>query len=126
MASSAGFASDLTDTIVAVASPPGEGARAIVRLSGPESFAILARSFRCRGDGQAALLDSPSPYTVLVGEVAIRDWGAPIPALAYLMPAPRSYTREDVAELHFVGSPPVVLAALEACLEREPRLSPKL
>lgn len=120
MASSAGFASDLTDTIVAVASPAGEGARAIVRLSGPSSLSILASFFRCADDGEA---NPPAPYTVLSGEVGLPDWGVSLPALAYLMPAPRSYTREDVAELHLVGSPPVVLAVLEACLEQGARLA---
>lgn len=119
-----GFASRLTDTIVASASPPGEAARGIVRLSGPESFAILASIFRPTGEGKGAShLLRPSPYSVLSGEVLPPGWQAGIPALAYLMPGPRSYTREDVAEVHLTGSPPVVAAVLEACLEHGARLA---
>lgn len=123
MASAAGFASHLTDTIVAVASPPGGGARAIVRLSGGQSFPILAALFHPTQERESALLRSPLPYSVLAGEAEFPGWGVGLPALAYLMPAPRSYTREDVAELHLVGSPPVVMAVLEACLEGGARLA---
>ncbi len=123
MASPAGFASHLTDTIVAVASPPGGGARAIVRLSGGQSFPILAALFHPTQERESALLRSPLPYSVLAGEAEFPGWGVGLPALAYLMPAPRSYTREDVAELHLVGSPPVVMAVLEACLEGGARLA---
>ena len=123
MASPPGFASHLTDTIVAVASPPGGGARAIVRLSGGQSFPILAALFHPTQERESALLHSPLPYTVLAGEAEFPGWGGGLPALAYLMPAPRSYTREDVAELHLVGSPPVVMAVLEACLEGGARLA---
>jgi len=123
MASSASFASQLTDTIVAVASPPGEGARAIVRLSGPGSFSILSSLFRCEDEGEVSALDSPSPYTVLTGEAKLPGWEVTLPALAYLMPGPISYTRQDVAELHLVGSPPVVMAVLEASLKRGARLA---
>jgi tRNA modification GTPase len=61
------------DTIVAVASPPGRGLRAIVRLSGP-----LAASIGGRLSG------------------------------AVHLPSPRTYTREDVVEIHLPGSPPLV------------------
>ena len=123
MASPPGFASHLTDTIVAVGSPPGGGARAIVRLSGGQSFPILAALFHPAQERESALLRSPLPYSVLAGEAEFPGWGVGLPALAYLMPAPRSYTREDVAELHLVGSPPVVMAVLEACVEGGARLA---
>jgi tRNA modification GTPase len=61
------------DTIVAVASPPGRGLRAIVRLSGP-----LAASIGGRHPG------------------------------AVHLSGPRTYTREDVVEIHIPGSPPLV------------------
>jgi tRNA modification GTPase len=128
MARGASFASLLTDTIVAVASPPGEGGRAIVRLSGERSFPILralSRGTRVRAKeaGDARSIEEPEPYTVVRGEVALPGWAVTLPVLLYLMPAPRSYTREDVAEIHLVGSPPVVLAALEACRELGARLA---
>jgi tRNA modification GTPase len=139
MARAARFATLLTDTIVAVASPPGEGGRAILRLSGERSFPVVRAL--CEGatfrrvrqqtdtrvrpaDGrESASIAEPNPYTVLRAELALPGWAATLPVLVYLMPAPRSYTREDVAEIHLVGSPPVVQAALEACRERGARLA---
>jgi len=109
------FAAQLGDTIVAVASPPGEGARAIVRMSGHRSFAILTSLFSAPDAPGPPPPDGPESYTVRMGELSLPGWETTLPALAYLMPAPASYTREDVAELHVVGSPPVLLDLLEAC-----------
>ncbi|MCZ7645706.1 MAG: 50S ribosome-binding GTPase [Planctomycetota bacterium] len=95
------------DTIVAFSSAlPRAGAagapcRAIVRLSGPEARRIAAAVFA----GAAENLESAGRAR-LVGRVAWR--GRNLPACAYVMPGPRSYTRQDVVELH--------LPALAVCL----------
>jgi len=123
MGRAAHFTSLLTDTIVAVASPSGEGGRAILRLSGERSFPLVRSLVRAKEARDAHRLKEPAPYTVARGELALPGWVVTLPVLVYLMPAPRSYTREDVAEMHLVGSPPVVLAALEACQERGARLA---
>ncbi len=44
----------------------------------------------------------------------------PVPAVLYVMRAPRSYTREDVVELHVPGSPAVLDMVLDELLERGP------
>jgi tRNA modification GTPase len=123
MARAARFAGLLTDTIVALASAPGEGGRAILRLSGEGSFPLLRSLVRFTDRGDRASVEAPQPYTVLRGELTLPGWAVALPVLLYLMPAPRSYTREDVAEIHLIGSPPVVLAALDACRERGARLA---
>jgi len=84
----------LGDTICAVASPPGSGARAVLRLSGPDAFAAAAVVFRPAPARRRAQLD---------GHVAPFD--GPVAALLLAMPAPHSYTGEDVVELHVPGSP---------------------
>jgi tRNA modification GTPase len=98
-----------TTTICAVASPPGGGRRAVLRLSGPDAASIVKAC--CSGvDGPLALAERglwPARFDDGTGEQ---------PALLYWMPGPRSYTREDVAEVHIVGSPPLVSAALEHLL----------
>ncbi|MDF1798611.1 MAG: 50S ribosome-binding GTPase [Planctomycetota bacterium] len=94
------------DTIAAIASPPGGAERAVLRLSGDASGGIVQR-----------LLGLPAPpreRRVLEGR--LDDGVGTQPCLAFWMPGPRSYTREDVAELHLVGSPPLVAAALDRVL----------
>ncbi len=94
-----------TTTIAAIASPPGAGARGIIRLSGPRAREIVRAT--CRG---AAALDL-SRRGVHVGR--FRDRRGEQPLLLLWMPGPRSFTREDVAEFHLPGSPPLLAAALE-------------
>lgn len=98
------------DTIAAIATPPGKGAIAIVRVSGPKARSLASRLFRCKGE----LQERVATYGTVVDEhgVAI-DKG-----LAILSIAPHSYTGEDALELHVHGSPVVareVVRALIAC-----------
>ncbi len=98
------------DTIAAVATPPGRGAIAIVRVSGPQARTLGSRLFRCKGE----LEERVATYGTIVDESGISiDRG-----LAILSIAPRSYTGEDTLELHVHGSPVVareVVRALIAC-----------
>ncbi len=92
-------------TIVAPSTPPGRGAVAIVRLSGPEAHPIA---------GRLAGIDPASlPPRTLV-RCAVRDAaGAPIDdGLLVLFRAPGSFTGEDVAELHLHGNAFLVERAL--------------
>ncbi len=107
----------LDDTIVAVSSPPGHGARGIVRISGPEAITIAAALF---------IDDAPTPlrerkgFRRYAGEVRI-DGDATIPAELYLFRAPRSYTRQDLVEFHTIGTPPVLAMLLERTLAQGAR-----
>ena len=92
----AGFA----DTIAAVATAvaPGEGSVAIVRISGPVAEAIGQRLFVAPGS------QSWDSHRVLYGHVVDPVSGERVDeALLLLMRAPRSFTREDVVELHCHG-----------------------
>jgi len=125
----ASFHSSDGDTIVAVATPLGASHRAICRLSGPEAVAVARRFFE---PGPGAFPYHSATYLAVPGEVCVslrrmtpestpsahttgRPQSAPsrVPAILYVMRAPRSYTREDVAELHLPGSPPVIGALVE-------------
>ncbi|MFW6108090.1 MAG: tRNA uridine-5-carboxymethylaminomethyl(34) synthesis GTPase MnmE [bacterium] len=99
-----------SDTIVATSSPAGRSPRAIVRLSGPDALAAAASIFRSRPP-----VDRAETYSSLEGEIALEPPGIRCPAAAYVMLAPRSYTREDIVELHTIGSPPL-LDAMAAAL----------
>ncbi|HEY8296396.1 MAG TPA: tRNA uridine-5-carboxymethylaminomethyl(34) synthesis GTPase MnmE [Candidatus Baltobacteraceae bacterium] len=96
------------DTIVAIATPPGKGAIAIVRVSGPQ-----ARAFATR------LLASKEPLEHRVaryGAICDED-GRPIDrGLALFALAPRSYTGEDTLELHVHGSPAIATELVRALL----------
>ncbi|MEB3235357.1 MAG: tRNA uridine-5-carboxymethylaminomethyl(34) synthesis GTPase MnmE [Cyanobacteriota bacterium] len=89
-----------SDTIAAIATAvaPGQGSVAIVRLSGPEAESIARRLFVAPGD---QVWDS---HRILYGHVVDPDSGERVDeALLLLMRAPRSFTREDVVELHGHG-----------------------
>ena len=93
----------MTDTIFALATPPGRGAIAILRLSGPGTDAAVAAL------GAGGL---KARYAALR---ALSHDGRPIDqALVLRFPAPNSYTGEDCAELHLHGGRAVVEAASEA------------
>lgn len=86
-----------SDTIAAIATAQGEGGVGIIRLSGPDSLEIALRRFSARGPVEERRL----VYGSILDESGSRlDVGF----LAY-MPSPRSYTGEDVVELHCHGGP---------------------
>ena len=83
----------LGDTIVARASAQGSSERAVLRVSGPRALAVAGKVF-------APLL---APVRAVVeGHVTVRRHQ--VPAMALVMPGPRSFTGEDVVELHVPGS----------------------
>lgn len=103
---------DLEETIVALASPPGGAARAVVRVSGPDALTSAAKCFL--GDHQQAL-DCRRP-TALPGKIVIADVPATLPGVLYVWPSTRSYTRQPTVEFHTIGSPPLAEALVaELC-----------
>ena len=102
---------DLQRTIVAVSSGATQGRRAIVRLSGLQTHSILSRLFQ--GGGDQALLQTTVPRALRVTcSVGFPDRIelSTVPALAYYWPDSRSFTGEPCAELHLIGSMPIVEA----------------
>lgn len=89
------------DTIVALASAPGPGARAIVRLSGPETARLISGVFV--PDSRYAIPDS----RYAEGHLRLPET-PPIPAYVLFWHSPRSYTGQDVAEIHLISSMPLV------------------
>jgi tRNA modification GTPase len=105
---------DLEDTIVAVSSPAGAGERAILRLSGPRAMAIAEQVFVASPAYRRGLVGKLT-HTALAGRLEPPGSGLSVPALVYLMRAPRSYTRQDVVEFH-VGAWPAIEGDLVAGL----------
>ena len=104
------------DTIAAIATAPGQGGVGIVRISGPEAEPVLSRVFR---PAKAAPLVS---HMLTYGHVM--DGGETVDeCMAVLMRAPRSYTREDVAELQLHGGSYLCQRVLALCLQNGARLA---
>ena len=99
----------LDDTIVAISSPPGIGARGVTRLSGPDAL-VLAEALFAPDDGP--ILTQARGHRRIRGRVQVGTDGS-VPAEAYTFRGPASYTRQDVVELHTIGSPPVLATLLE-------------
>lgn len=90
----------LDDTIVAISTPLGQGGIGIVRLSGPEALAIGRRLF-CGSDGQAGEI---APFALRHGYIVDPATQRRVDeVLLSYMPAPRSYTRQDVVEINAHG-----------------------
>ena len=99
------------DTIAALATPPGEGAIAVIRLSGPRALEIADRVFR----GRKALA-SARPFTVHHGTIVAPGGDEIDECLVTVFRSPRSYTGEDVVEVSCHGGLFVSRAVLEAIL----------
>jgi tRNA modification GTPase len=100
----------MTDTIFALATPPGRGAIAIVRLSGPGVDAALASL------GAGGLSPRLAALRTLRHDGEMVDQ-----ALVLRLPGPNSYTGEDSAELHLHGGRAVVEAASRALIALDVR-----
>lgn len=89
---------NLTDTIIALSTPPGAGAIGVIRLSGPKSIEIVNEAF----DGKD--LTKQEGYTVHFGKIRDDEDKVIDEVLATLFKGPKSYTKEDVVEISCHGS----------------------
>lgn len=109
---------DTEDTICAVASAAGAAARGIVRLSGPR----LAECLHAAWPATDKQLAAKQAATSEAGMWSLPSWG-PIPAQVLVWPGERSYTRQPTAEIHTLGSPPILQAMVRDLCERGARLA---
>lgn len=103
------------DTIVAVSSPPGPAYRAVIRISGIETRRIVAAVSSRAGE------DLPERRRLLYVNMRIKNFE--MPATVLWMPGPKSFTGEDVAELHFSGSETLQLIVLKELIAQGARLA---
>jgi tRNA modification GTPase len=108
------------DTIAAIASAPGGAWRGILRVSGPETATCLGTCFRS-DDGRG--LTSVRRPTVLGGHLRLDRLDREMPADLYFWPSRRSYTREPLAEIHTLGAPALLSAALDTVCRARARLA---
>ena len=101
-------------TIAAIATAPGAGGIAVVRLSGPESYAVAARVFRPANPDRTVA--GTKGYTALFGTF-LEGEDAFDEGVALFFRAPHSYTGEDVVELSCHGGSAVARRLVESCIE---------
>jgi tRNA modification GTPase len=109
------------DTIAAISTPMGEGAIAIVRLSGDEAIAIADRIFKSLSGKR--LKDVPS-HTIHYGHIVDPDNGKTVEeVMVSVMRAPKTFTREDVVEINCHGGLVSVNRVLQLVLANGARLA---
>ena len=110
------------DTIVAPATPPGEGGIAVIRISGPEALVLADRLFRPFGGGP---LPSRTPSrTFRHGQVLSGIGGEVLDeAILLVFRNPHSYTGEDSIEIQCHGSPQIVQAVVGAAIAAGARMA---
>lgn len=108
---------NLNDTIVALASAPGEGAIAIIRLSGSEALSIAGQI------SDRKLINRPHA-SMTVGHVIDPRDGHPVDEVVFaLWRAPHSFTREEVVEIQCHGGMVVVRTIIDLCIRQGARLA---
>ena len=100
-----------TETIAAISTPPGEGAIALVRISGPAAVSIAEKIFR--GKKRPSRFASHIQY---FGDIVTESGGLIDEVMMSIHRAPASYTGEDIVEISCHGGTLVTAKVLEACL----------
>lgn len=97
------------ETIAAIATPPGEGGIAVIRISGERAIEIAGRVY-------AGPIWSYQSHTLHLGKIV--DSGEVIDeVLIAVMKAPRSYTGEDTIEIHCHGGSLITRRVLETVIK---------
>lgn len=104
------------DTIVALATPPGQGAIGVIRLSGTHAFSMASRLVKNKSF--ASLPSHTIHFAKIVHEGKHID-----EAVFSLFRGPKSYTGEDIVEISCHGSPYILDKVIELCLQAGARLA---
>lgn len=109
------------DTITAISTPMGEGAIAIVRLSGSEAVSIADQIFRSPEEKK---LSSQASHTIHYGHLIEPESGDVVEeVMLSLMKGPKTFTREDVVEINCHGGIVTVNRVLQLVLRHGARLA---
>ena len=100
------------DTIAAIATAPGAGAIAVIRLSGPDAIDLISEHFNPVGPKKLSEQDS---HTIHLGDIVFNQQIID-QALVSLFKAPRSYTGENVVEISCHGMSAKLAASISRCM----------
>ena len=106
------------DTIIAPATPVGNGGISIIRLSGKQSLAKLDQFFKPKRN-----LNGFESHRLYYGNIVNRDDETIDEVMAVFMAAPHSYTAEDVVEIHCHGSRHIVKVIIDMFVKAGLRLA---
>jgi len=109
------------DTIVAIATPPGEGGLAVVRISGAQAFALADKIFRPVGKSSSPPSAAPT-HTIQFGKI-VRAGKVIDEVLLAVLRAPRTFTREDTVEISCHGGLLPAKLVLDALLAGGARMA---
>jgi len=110
----------LEDTVAAIATPVGQSGIGIVRISGEKAFPI-ARKIFCPSRGKR--IKWSSSFKIYYGWIMDPETNSRVDeVLLTLMRAPKTYTREDIAEINCHGGPVPLRKTLELALRYGARL----
>lgn len=98
------------ETIAAVATPPGEGGIAVIRISGDEALQVAEKIY-------SGPLRSYQSHTVHFGRIVNPQGEVVDEVLIVVMKAPRSYTGEDTIEIHCHGGSLITRRVLQTVLD---------
>lgn len=101
------------DTIVAIATPPGQAAIGVIRLSGPDSLSRIEQFWQGK---------RLAPRQLTLGWISAGSQKID-QAMAVYMPAPHSYTGDDVVEIQVHGSPLVLNQIIDILTGEQVRLA---
>ncbi len=90
----------MNDTIVAIATPSGEGGISIIRISGNSAFSLLYKHLQPSTKEKELLFP---PRTMVLANFVTSQGEIADQVLGVRFPSPQSYTGEDVAEIHAHG-----------------------
>ncbi|MBQ1391209.1 MAG: tRNA uridine-5-carboxymethylaminomethyl(34) synthesis GTPase MnmE [Firmicutes bacterium] len=107
------------DTIAAISTAVGPSGIGIVRISGPAAIAVADRLFRA---GKGRPLAEAESHTIHYGHIAEGETLLD-EVLVSVLRAPRTYTRDDIVEIHCHGGVLVLRRVLEAILRAGARLA---
>ncbi|MGG4466905.1 tRNA uridine-5-carboxymethylaminomethyl(34) synthesis GTPase MnmE [Paenibacillus alvei] len=109
------------DTITAISTPMGEGAIAIVRLSGPDSFAIADKVFKSIGNKK---IKEVASHTIHYGHIIDPATDETIEeVMISVMKGPKTFTKEDVIEINCHGGMASVNRLLQLLVTNGARLA---
>ncbi len=109
-----------SDTIVAIASPPGMGAIAIVRISGKSSLETALKCFKPKGS--ILTRENIQSHHLYFGEIVGKEKVLDEVLLSYFK-APHSYTGEDAVEISCHGSEYIQRRLVQTLLDNGARLA---
>ncbi|MCY8004495.1 tRNA uridine-5-carboxymethylaminomethyl(34) synthesis GTPase MnmE [Bacillus haynesii] len=109
------------DTIAAISTPMGEGAIAIVRMSGPEALAIADKVYKGPRGKRLSSVDS---HTINYGHIVDPETEKVVEeVMVSVLKAPKTFTREDIVEINCHGGLVTVNQVLQLVLKEGARLA---